>query len=107
MIIVPAKTGDLRFVCECGTSIPDGQTALMHSFEGHDVVQEAYRGGVWVYAGRWDGAKTVMEMVVQRIRNRGESVTSFARRLQHRMDTLEQITEKQERNEDGALYEPV
>lgn len=98
-----------RFICECGLTIQmkDASVAMEHAMGGHEVALERWAGGQWVLAGEWDGAKNLMAFIVQRIRDRGETVTDFAKRLNQRMDILEGITELQEAGEDrGKLIRP-
>lgn len=77
------RWGDRRFACECGDRFASGQLAIMHAFEGHELVRERF-------AGRWHFVERVpvRDFVVERLRERGESFDEFAARLRARGDEL-------------------
>lgn len=91
---MPAPSwGDKQFRCECGSTFTAGGEALEHAFSGHQVVREKFAGGRWTFASR----VPVMEMVINRLRARGESVNGLIRRLNERMDAVNKEDEAQER----------
>ncbi len=84
---------NMRFACECGERFTEGYMAVGHSFDGHQVVQERFYGGQWHFAGL---RQTVAEMIVERLRLKGESVSGFVRRLNERMDAVNKEDDAQE-----------
>ena len=82
--------GDKQFRCECGSCFKEGQLALMHAFSGHEVVRETFASGRWTFESRIP----IMQFVIDRLRAKGESVNGFIRRLNERMEAVD--------NEDAA-----
>ena len=82
-----------RFNCECGAKFVDGGEAVLHSFDGHGVVIEKWANGAWHFLG---ARKSVAEMIVERLRLKGESVSGFVRRLNERMDAVNKEDDIQE-----------
>lgn len=80
--------GERRFVCECGARFKDGGHAVEHSFHGHEVVIERFSGGQWVFDSV---RKPVMQMIIDRLRAKGESLEDFTKRLMARLDELEKV----------------
>ena len=76
--------GERRFACECGEHFKDPYLVVMHTFSGHEAVAERYEGGVWHF-----DPTPISDVIVEKLRLRGESIADFTRRLQARADELE------------------
>lgn len=78
------RNGEKRFACECGQHFYDGQIALAHALNGHDTVLEVYSMGRWVFRGG-----SVMDMLLNDMRKRGENIEDFIYRLEKLGDKME------------------
>jgi hypothetical protein len=77
--------GARRFNCVCGAKMADGGHALEHFFKHKDVGIEEYRHGVWIYSA----SVSVERLMLERLREKGEDVEAFVRRIQEWADQLE------------------
>lgn len=73
--------GTRRFACECGARMTEGGQAVEHALNRHQVAIEEKRNGEWRYA-LGTGEKQVMDMIIERMRMRGEDIPGFIRRLE-------------------------
>lgn len=78
---------DKRFACECGARITDGGVAIEHAMHGHQLAQEEFRNGAWRFVHTL-GKHTLMEMMVERLRLKGESVPSLIRRINEEAEAV-------------------
>jgi hypothetical protein len=75
-----------RFKCECGTTSEEGGVAVLHTFSGHEVVVEEFRNGRW----RFD-PRPIADLIVEKLRLKGENPLEFTRRIEARVEELDQI----------------
>ena len=73
-------SGDVRFICECGQTFKEGGVAIMHTFEGHEVVRERFSIGDWYYHDTLNG-RSVAEMIWNRLKADGEDPQAFLERI--------------------------
>lgn len=76
-----------RFRCECGVITTEGGEAVEHTMHGHKVAIEEKRNGRWRYALGAD-MHTVAQMMVERLRQRGENVPAFIRRINEEAEAM-------------------
>lgn len=75
-----------RFACECHSHFDGGGEAVLHTFSGHEVVVEEYRNGRWRYDPR-----PIADLILEKVRLKGESPLEFARRVENRIAELDEI----------------
>lgn len=81
-----------RFKCVCGAKMIDGGEAIEHTMHGHQVGIEVFRNGAWRYELGAD-MHTVSQMMIERLRQKGENIPAFVRRVQEMAEDAKQRAE--------------
>lgn len=90
-LLRPPTLGTERFACECGVHFTEGYLAIQHTFAGHETCVERYSIDGWRFKTR-----NVGELIVERLREKGEDVESFVRRIQKAADAAQARAESDE-----------
>lgn len=88
-LVSASSQGAIRFICECGPTFTEGFEAILHTFDGHEVVRERFSLGEWRFLDTLDG-RSVAEIAYNKLKLDGESPERFVARFKAMTDAAEE-----------------